>query len=125
MYLESVVRVDTAPAALLQLHLRVKIFLVLLHYVRQVRTPAALCMILLAVAVVVVVVLTINSLGKDYALWLYSHISVTKEIKHGSNTVETQNITTTQIFLQLPVVTYLNKWLDDLKSKCGVWLLWV
>lgn len=98
MYLESVVRVDTAPAALLQLHLRVKIFLVLLHYVRQVRTPAALCMILLAVAVVVVVVLKKNSLGIDYALRLYSPISVTKEIKHGSNTVETQNITTTQIY---------------------------
>lgn len=72
MYLESVVRVDTAPAALLQLHLRVKIFLVLLHYVRQVRTPAALCMIFLAVTVVVVVVLKKNSLGIDCGFILTS-----------------------------------------------------
>lgn len=54
-------RVDTAPAALLQLHLRVKIFLVLLHYVGQVRTPATLCVILLTVAVVVMMVLKKNS----------------------------------------------------------------
>lgn len=57
MYLKSVVRVDAAPSALLQLHLRVEIFLVLLHYVRQIRTPAALCVVLLTVAVVVMMVL--------------------------------------------------------------------
>lgn len=60
MYLKSVVRVYAAPAALLQLHLRVKILLVLLHDVRQVRAPAALCVVLLAVAVVVVMVLRGN-----------------------------------------------------------------
>lgn len=60
MYLKSVVRVYAAPAALLQLHLRVKILLVLLHDVRQVRAPAALCVVLLTVAVVVVMVLRGN-----------------------------------------------------------------
>lgn len=53
MYLKGVVRVNAAPAALLQLHLRVQIFLILLHYVGQVRAPAALCVVLLTVAVVV------------------------------------------------------------------------
>lgn len=57
VYLESIVGVDAAPAALLQLHLWVKIFLVLLHDVREVGPPAALCVILLTVAVVVRVVL--------------------------------------------------------------------
>lgn len=57
MYLESVVRVDAASAAFLQLHLRVKILLVLLQDVRQVRSSAALCVVLLAVAVVVMMVL--------------------------------------------------------------------
>lgn len=56
VYLESIVGVDAAPAALLQLHLWVKIFLVLLHDVREVGPPAALCVILLTVAVVVRVV---------------------------------------------------------------------
>ena len=56
-YLKSVVRVDTAPAAFLQLHLRIKIFLVLLHYVGQVRPPAALCVVLLTVAVVVMMMM--------------------------------------------------------------------
>lgn len=57
MYLESVVRVDAASAAFLQLHLRVKILLVLLQDVRQVRSSAALCVVLLTVAVVVMMVL--------------------------------------------------------------------
>lgn len=52
MYLKSVVRVNTAPAALLQLHLRVELFFILLHDVRQVRTPAALRVVLFTVAVV-------------------------------------------------------------------------
>lgn len=60
MYLKSVVRVNTAPAALLQLHLRVKIFLVLLHYVGQVRAPAALCVVLFTVTVVLRMVLREN-----------------------------------------------------------------
>ena len=66
MYLKSVVRVDAAPSALLQLHLRVEIFLVLLHYVRQIRTPAALCVVLLAVAVVVMMVLRESEVGKKH-----------------------------------------------------------
>lgn len=57
VYLKSVVRVDTAPAALLQLHLGVKVFLVLLHYVGQVGPPAALRVVLLTVAVVLMMVL--------------------------------------------------------------------
>lgn len=64
-YLESVVRVNTAPASFLQLHLRIKIFLILLHNVRQVRTAAALCVVLLTVAVVVMMVLRKNSLMRD------------------------------------------------------------
>lgn len=56
--------VDTAPAALLQLHLRVKILLILLHYVGQVRAPAAFCVVLLTVAVVVMMVLSVNKREK-------------------------------------------------------------
>ena len=55
LYLKSVVRVYTPPTALLQLHLRVKVLLVLLHDVGQVRAPAALRVVLLAVAVVLMV----------------------------------------------------------------------
>ena len=58
-------RVDTASAAFFQLHLRIKIFLILLHYVGKVGTPATLCMVLLTVAVVVVMMLRGNNLGKD------------------------------------------------------------
>lgn len=61
-YLESVVRVNTAPASLLQLHLRIKIFLVFLHNVGQVRTPATLCVVLLTVGVVLMMVLRKNNL---------------------------------------------------------------
>lgn len=57
MYLEGVVRVNTAPAALLQLHLRVELLLVLLHDVRQVGTSTALCGVVLTVAVVMMVVM--------------------------------------------------------------------
>ena len=55
-YLERAVGVDAAPAAFLQLHLRVQVLLVLLHDVGQVGPPAALRVVVLAVAVVVVVV---------------------------------------------------------------------
>lgn len=80
MYLKCVVRVDTAPAALLQLHLRVKIFLVLLHYVGQVRPPATLCVVLLTVAVVVLMVLKENKLkgnilGRDQQVHSFIFLS--------------------------------------------------
>ena len=52
LYLERVVRVDAAPPAFLQLHLRVEVLLVLLHDVGQVGAAAALRVVLLTVAVV-------------------------------------------------------------------------
>lgn len=70
MYLKSVVRVNTAPAALLQLHLGVEIFLVLLHDVGQVRTTAALCVVLLTVAVVMVVM--VMMLWNSSYLWSFN-----------------------------------------------------
>ncbi len=57
-------RVDAAPTAFLQLHLRVQIFLVFLHDVGEVRAPAALCVVLLTVAVVVMMVLRENENGE-------------------------------------------------------------
>lgn len=69
-YLKGVVRVNTAPAALLQLHLRVEILLVLLHDVRQVRASTALRVVLVAVAVVVMVVVMVL-LWNSSQLWSF------------------------------------------------------
>lgn len=69
-YLKGVVRVNTAPAALLQLHLRVEILLVLLHDVRQVRASTALRVVLLAVAVVVMGVVMVL-LWNSSQLWSF------------------------------------------------------
>lgn len=65
VYLKGAVRVDAAPATLLQLHLGVKILLVLLHYVRQVGAPATLGVVLLTVAVVMMVVLDKPKINKQ------------------------------------------------------------
>lgn len=69
-YLKGVVRVNTAPAALLELHLRVEILLVLLHDVRQVRASTALRVVLLAVAVVVMGVVMVL-LWNSSQLWSF------------------------------------------------------
>lgn len=75
-------RVDAAPAPLLQLHLGVEVLLVLLHDVGEVGAPAALCVVLLAVAVVmlllqvVMVVVRVRVVvgGVLVVLWDSSHL---------------------------------------------------
>lgn len=54
-------RINAAPAAFLQLHLGVKIFLILFDYVGKVGAPAALCVVLLTVAVVVMRMMVLKS----------------------------------------------------------------
>lgn len=53
-YLKCVVwsHTDSSPSSILQLHFRVQLFLIFFHNIRQIRTSAALCVVLFTMAIV-------------------------------------------------------------------------